>query len=79
MKSKTKYAKEVTHCILSAEDIEAIDMGYRKREEVVSDALSRELDNPENYRYAKRLNLLANLIADNRLDIRIALHNTALF
>lgn len=59
--------------VLSAEDITAIEEGYRKREDVIAEALSRELEDPNNYRYSKRLNLLANLIADNRLDIRIAL------
>ena len=59
--------------VLSKEDIAAIEEGYRKREEIIVEAISRELENPENYRYSKRLNLLANLIADNRLDIRIAL------
>ena len=62
--------------VLSSEDIAAIDEGYRRREDVISEALSRELENPENYKYSKRLNLLANLIADNRLDIRIALTKT---
>ncbi len=59
--------------ILSEEDISAIEEGYKKREDVVMNAISRELNNPDNYKYANRLNLLANLIADNRLDIRIAL------
>ncbi|WP_044937804.1 DEAD/DEAH box helicase family protein [Pseudobutyrivibrio sp. LB2011] len=59
--------------VLSQEDITAIEEGYKKREDVIANALSRELENPDNYKYSKRLNLLANLIADNRLDIRIAL------
>lgn len=59
--------------VLSPEDITAIDEGYKKREDVIAEALSRELENPENYKYSKRLDLLANLIADNRLDLRIAL------
>ena len=62
--------------VLSPEDITAIEEGYRKRDEVIAEALSRELENPDNYKYSKRLNLLANLIADNRLDIRIALTKT---
>ena len=58
---------------LSAEDVAAIEEGYRKRDEVIAEVLSRELADPNNYKYEKRLNLLANLIADNQLDIRIAL------
>ena len=59
--------------VLSSEDIMAIEEGYRKREDVIVEAITRELENPDNYKYSRRLNLLANLIADNRLDIKIAL------
>lgn len=59
--------------ILNEDDISAIKEGYRKREEVIKDALKRELFEPESFEKGKRLNLLANLIADGRLDIKIAL------
>lgn len=58
---------------LSNEDVEAIRLGYKNREEVVHDALMRELVPPKNSSQAERLNFLANLIADNILDIKIAL------
>ena len=57
---------------LSMEDIEAIRTGYRKREQVVQDALFRELKPAGNRFDKERLNLLANLIANGILDIKIA-------
>lgn len=59
--------------ILSKEDIEAIKQGYEKRESIIAGAITRELYEPKNFRDSERLNLLANLIADGRLDIKIAL------
>ena len=59
--------------ILSKEDVEAIKQGYEKREIVIAGAITRELYEPKNFRDSERLNLLANLIADGRLDIKIAL------
>ena len=59
--------------ILSKEDVEAIKRGYDKRESVIAGAIMRELYEPKNFRDSERLNLLANLIADGRLDIKIAL------
>lgn len=59
--------------ILNQEDVEAIKHGYEKRESVISGAIMRELYEPKNFRDSERLNLLANLIADGRLDIKIAL------
>ena len=59
--------------ILSQEDVEAIKHGYEKRESVIAGAIMRELYEPKNFRDSERLNLLANLIADGRLDIKITL------
>ena len=59
--------------ILSKEDVEAIKKGYEKRESVIAGAVERELYESKNFRDSERLNLLANLIADGRLDIKIAL------
>lgn len=59
--------------ILNQEDVEAIKHGYEKRESVIAGAIMRELYEPKNFRDSERLNLLANLIADGRLDIKIAL------
>ena len=58
---------------LTEEDIEAIKKGYRDREEVITASLSASFTQPENYGEQERLNLLANLIRDEILDIRIAL------
>lgn len=59
--------------ILSKEDVDAIKLGYEKREDIISQAIKRELYEPQNFRESERLNLLANLIADGRLDIKLAL------
>lgn len=57
---------------LSKEDIEAIEKGYEEREKIIQNAAIRELLDPDNYTEKNRLNLLAKLIADNRLDIKLA-------
>ena len=58
---------------LSEEDILAIQQGYKMRDEIVKSAIRRELTVPRTSFEAKNLNLLANLIADGILDIKIAL------
>lgn len=59
---------------LSKEDIEAIEEGYRQRDDVIRTALIRELKTLDELTEleANRLNLLADLIASGVLDIRIA-------
>ena len=57
---------------LSDEDIEAIKTGYENRKEVIEQALLRQLHEPVNYYASERMNMLANLVADGTLDIRIA-------
>ncbi|MBB5182685.1 DEAD/DEAH box helicase family protein [Catenisphaera adipataccumulans] len=58
---------------LSDEDIEAIHTGYDNREKIIENALMRQLtDQYTDYFSVERLNLLANLIADGVMDIRIA-------
>ena len=58
---------------LSDEDIEAIKKGYADREKMIEKALIASLsDEHVDYYSMERLNLLANLIADGVLDIRIA-------
>ena len=59
---------------LSAEDIEAIREGYSDRGELVARSLNEGLTAPQTYSYADqdKLNLLANLIRDGVLDIKIA-------
>jgi len=58
---------------LSEEDVKAMKKGYELREKVVENALMRNLSEPTTEFEKKRLNLLANLIADGVLDIKIAL------
>ena len=57
---------------LSAEDIEAINDGIKRRDDVIEEALLRELREPQGRFEEARLNLLSNLIAAGRLDIKIA-------
>lgn len=62
---------------LSDEDINAINLGYQKREEIIRSAFSRdfmkELDSFDD----TRLQLLAALIANGTLDIKIAVTESA--
>ena len=57
---------------LSDEDIEAIKSGYAMRDQVVKEAIRREMAEGKTPFEKARLNLLANLISDNILDIKIA-------
>lgn len=59
---------------LSEEDINAIRSGYARREVIIQDKLLASLADIDTYdKYSKtRLNLLANLIADGIVDIKIA-------
>lgn len=61
---------------LSAEDIEAINEGIRRRDEVIEEALIRELSEPVGAQESERLNLLSNLIASGVLEIKIAFLET---
>lgn len=61
---------------LSAEDIEAINDGLRRRDEVIEEALIRELAAPKGPQEVARLNLLSNLIASGVLEIKIAFLET---
>lgn len=58
---------------LSEEDIQAIRQGYEFRESIVKRAVLRELQESQSVNEEARLNLLAHLIADEYLDIKIAL------
>ena len=57
---------------LSSEDMQAIKNGYEEREKIIEGALLRSLSDEHDYYSMQRLNLLASLIADGILDIRIA-------
>lgn len=58
---------------LQEDDIVAIEKGYAERNSVIEKAIMASFSEPKNYFEAERLNILANLIADGRLDIKIAL------
>lgn len=57
---------------LSDEDIEAIKSGYAMRDQVVKKAVRREMTEGKTPFEKARLNLLANLISDGVLDIKLA-------
>lgn len=57
---------------LSDDDIQAIENGYKQRDEIIADALYRELKDYDDFCKMERLNLLANLIAEGVMDIKIA-------
>ena len=57
---------------LSDEDIDAINDGLKRKEEVIEEALLRELSEATGRFEEERLNLLSNLIATGILEIRIA-------
>lgn len=57
---------------LSDEDIEAINKGYELRNDIIERALLNAINEPRNYYEEERLNILANLIAQERLEIKIA-------
>ena len=58
------------------EDIEAIRLGYKTREQVIESAVLNSIEDPINEFQHKRLNFLANLIADSRLEIKVAFTKT---
>lgn len=62
----------VTSPYLSEKDKEAIRRGYENRDEIIRNSLLNELHEPQNYIEQEQLNLLANLISDGILDIKIA-------
>lgn len=57
---------------LSSEDVEAIKKGYENRDKIIKKSIYDELKEPVNSFEADRLNILANLIAEGILDIKIA-------
>lgn len=57
--------------LLLQEDIEAINRGYFERESVIEQAILRQLDVTEDEIINERLNVLANLVTNNQLDIKI--------
>lgn len=58
---------------LSVEDIEAINKGQKKREEIIEKRIIDSIEEPINEFDEQRLNLIANLIAQGYLEIRLAI------
>ncbi len=57
---------------LSDDDVKAIRQGYKMRDIVMREAVLRELNEPKTHFEEKCLNQLANLIAEDIIDIKIA-------
>ncbi len=57
---------------LNDEDIEAIEKGFEQRNKIIERCIERSFEEPKNIFEERRLNLLANLIANEQLDIKIA-------
>lgn len=57
---------------LSKEDIEAINKGYESRDKVFAHCLECSLEEPLNYFQEERLNIVATMIAEGMLELKIA-------
>ena len=64
---------------LSEEDIQAIQLGYQKRQEIVSNAFTKDFVASVDELDDMKLNLLATLIANGTMDIKIAVTDAAGF
>ena len=62
----------VTSPNLSEEDVEAIKKGYELRDKIIENCLLKELKEPETEKEKEELKILADLISENILDIKIA-------
>lgn len=62
---------------LSVEDIEAIQKGYQKREELIRNAFTRDFEAGLDSFDDAKLRLLVDLIANGTLDIKIAVTETS--
>lgn len=65
----------ITSPKLKEDDVEAIDKGYKSRDEVYLNAFKRDMDLPKTINDRNRLNILANLIEAGILEIKIAVTN----
>lgn len=73
MATRGGHIQIVASPYLSPEDVAAIKSGYEERDKIIEGALIRSLsDEPVDYYSMQRLNLLASLIAEGILDIKIA-------
>lgn len=57
---------------LSEEDVEAMKIGYKQRMEIIENAIIKSWSEPQNIYEIERLNLMAHLIAEQKLDIKVA-------
>ena len=57
---------------LDKNDIVAIDLGYKNRDDAITDSLLKEISEPINYFEEERLNLVAALISSGTMDLKIA-------
>ena len=62
----------ITSPRLNADDVEAIKKGYESRNEIYIKAFKREMTVPKTINEQNRLNILANLIEQGILEIKIA-------
>lgn len=62
---------------LSEQDVEAINLGYEQRERIISTAFTRDFTAALENMDDDRLKLLASLIANGTLDIKIAVTHSA--
>ena len=62
----------IASAVLSDEDIQAINEGYKQKEKTIEDAILKSIEEPKTIFEEERLNILATLISDGRLDIKIA-------
>ena len=65
----------ITSPKLKEDDVEAIEKGYKSREEIYLNAFKRDMDLPKTINDRNRLNILANLIEAGILEIKIAVTN----
>ncbi|MBP1925264.1 superfamily II DNA or RNA helicase [Sedimentibacter acidaminivorans] len=57
---------------LSEDDLDAINKGYKEKKNVIENSLFREIKDLKNYYEEQRLNLIANLIANGTLELKLA-------
>ena len=62
----------ITSPRLNEDDVEAIKKGYEEREKIYLNAFKREMTMPKTINEQNRLNILANLIENGILEIKIA-------
>lgn len=73
IKNNGKIRYIISPVNLSEEDINAINKGYEERQKFLDKLFSTILENDTDYFVEERLNLLAHLIEDSYLDIKIAI------